>query len=118
MSETSKSVGLNDEQTPTPNIRNAVQLTSLANSGSAIDALPTGPQILFVPAPYKTLEINAPNYVPRLHKIQRRKRNADGCSPPVLRDSGLGSPDTIPTGITITVIGGLLFGDQSISLRA
>ena len=41
MSETSKSVGLNDEQTPTPNIRNAVQLTSLANSGSAIDALPT-----------------------------------------------------------------------------
>ena len=118
MSETSKSVGLNDEQTPTPNIRNAVQLTSLANSGSAIDALPTGPEILFVPTPDKALEVNAPNYISRLHKIQRRKRNADSRSPPVLRDASLRSPDTIPTGITITVLGSLLFGDQSISLRA
>src|ERR1700686_1398110 len=118
MSEPSKSVGLNDEQTPTPNIRNAVQLTSLANSGSAIDALPTGPQILFVPAPDKALEVNAPNHVSRPHKIQRRKRNADGCGPPLVRDAGLRSPDTIPTGITITVPGSLLFGDQSVSLRA
>src|ERR1019366_9862079 len=37
--ETSKSVGLNDEQTPAPDIRNAVQLTSLADSGGAVDAL-------------------------------------------------------------------------------
>src|SRR3984893_1667429 len=84
MSETSKCVGLNDEQTPTPNVRNAVQLTSLADSGSAIDALPTGPEIFFVPAPNKALKINAPNHISRLHKIQRRKRNTDRCRPPVL----------------------------------
>src|ERR1700686_4956696 len=109
MSETSKSVGLNDEQSPTPNVRNAVQLTSLADSACAVDALPTGPEILFVPAPDKALEVNAPSHISRLHEIQRRKRNADCCSPPVLGDPGLGSPDTIPTGISITVIGSLLF---------
>src|SRR5258708_4920532 len=97
MSETSKSVGLNDEQTPTPNIRNAVQLTSLADSGSAINALPTRPENLFVPAPDKALKVNAPNHVSRVHEVQRRKRNADGCSPPVLGDPGLGGPHTIPT---------------------
>src|SRR5258708_11051579 len=118
MSETSKSVGLNNEQTPTHNNRNAMQFASLSDSGSAIDALPTGPEILFVPAPDKTLEVNAPNHISRLHEIQRRKRNADGCSPSVFRDAGLGGPDTIPTRITITVFGGLLFGDQSISLGA
>jgi len=63
MSETSKSVGLNDKQTPTPDVRNAVQLTGLTDSGSAIDALPTGPEIFLVPAPDKALEINAPNHV-------------------------------------------------------
>src|SRR5260370_2922825 len=118
MSETSKCVGLNDEQATTPDLRNAVQLTSLTDSGSAIDALPPGPEILFVAAPDKALEVDAPNHISRLHEIQRRKRNTDCCSPPDLRDAGLGGPDTIPTGITITVIGGLLFGDQSISLPA
>jgi hypothetical protein len=49
MSETSKPVGLNDEETTTPYVGNAVQLTGLADSGSAIDALPTRPEILFVP---------------------------------------------------------------------
>ncbi len=118
MSETSKRVGLNDEQTPAADVRNAMQFASLTDSGSAIDALPTGPEILFVPAPDKALEVNAPSHISRLHKIQRRKRNADSCGPPVLGDPGLGSPDPIPAGITITVIGDLLFGDQSISLRA
>src|SRR5439155_21263417 len=59
-----------------------LQFTRLADLGHAKDAPPARPQVFFVLSADKTLEINSPNDVTRLHEIQRREGNPDSAAHP------------------------------------
>src|SRR6185437_10732085 len=101
MAETGEPVRLDDEKATASNIGDASQFAGLADPSSAVDAPPSRPEILFVLSSDESLEVDAPYDIAGLHEVQGRKRNGDCGRPSACRNAGLGSPNTVPTGVTI-----------------
>lgn len=70
MRETSEPVRFDDKQASAADVRDAVQLSSLADPRSAMNSPPARPDVFLILAANKALEVNPPNHVVRLHEIE------------------------------------------------
>src|SRR5216683_6838038 len=120
MAESRQSVRLDDEQASTADVGNSLQLASMTDPRGTIDAPPGRPEIFFIFAPDKTFKVDAPSDIARLHEIQGGKWDSHGGRPTPFCNTGFGGPDSVPSRVAIASAGicALLFGNQSVALRA
>src|SRR5205823_13769861 len=95
-----------------------MQLSRLADARCAVGTSPARPHIFFVLATDKSFEVDSPDHISRLHEVERGEGYSHRCGPPIFRDSGLRSPNSVPTRIAValTLFGTLLFCNQRITL--
>src|SRR5207245_2762250 len=74
--------------------------------------------VLLILATDKTLEIEPPDHVPRLHEVERREGNLDGSCPSIGGNMCHRHPHSIPTRVEVRITGLTSFVDESVALRS
>src|SRR5580692_5514302 len=110
-------IRFDDEQTTTANSRDPVQFACLANLVRSKGSPPAAPQVLFVLAADKPLEVDSPYHVVGTHEVQRREGDCNRRCPTVPSDSCLRSPNAIPARIAVLRITSLLVRNECVPLR-
>src|SRR5438270_1804087 len=118
MTEAGQSIRFHNKQPAASDVRHAVEFASAANSGCPKSSSPTRPEVLLVFSANKSLEVDTPDDILRLHEIQCGKRNSNCGCPALLRDAGFRCPHAIPARIAVSFVtlSSLFFGDYGVPL--
>src|SRR4029077_2116797 len=101
MVKSSHRIRFDDEQPTAADFCDPVQFPRFTNLVRAECSPPSAPEVFFILATNKPLEIDAPYHVSGTHEIQCRERDCNCRRPTIPGGSCLRSPNTVPARIAV-----------------